>query len=161
MSARARLLALRPPALQRFGALMRPFEASSGMSKVDLSRGVQLLRPIDQALISGRAYQWQYECELMRFDPATKADVAVPHVDPVIAFNTFERGNTADRVAPGYEMGSLIALGWDCYPVGVTRLGHRLGLSYPGWPVPDGNGGTVWMFCEANPIDGICEAPEE
>ena len=160
MSLRPRLIAMRPSSAQRLAEVAQTQERSAGTRGVDVARGVRHFRPVSESLISGRDYQWEYTLRPQRFDPTAKQNVDLEDADDVVAYNLFELGNTIDRVAPGIEMASILAAGWDCYPVGRTRTGARVDLSFPAWPVADDAGDLVWLFCEENPIDGLCPTEE-
>lgn len=161
MSTTPRLITMRGIGPQRLRHMVTPRESGSRVPPVDIGRGVIMVRPVGQTAIAGRDYQWKYELRRVRFNPYTEANIDIAGVADIYGYNSFERGNLSTIVAPGIETAALIALGWTIGPVGVSRLGTRVDMSFPAWPIPDGEGGVVLEFCQPNPIDGPCALPEE
>jgi len=151
-----RVVAFTPAQAQRLSGLTRTRDDAPRAVGADRSRAMRMYRPVSQELIAGRAYQWRYMLRRVRFDLAAEVYADVAGVADLVAYNAFEAANTASIVAPGYVVSSLIAAGWDVYPVGVTRLGSRIDCVFPAWPMSDDEGGRVLEFSVQNPIDGVC-----
>lgn len=153
MSAGHVMLALRSPDAARLRDLLRQDDRAEHAYTRPTTAPPRWFRVVDTAPIGGASYRWAYTLQEGVWNQATLAVVDRAGTATVTGYNLAEAGNTAS-VAGGIEVDTLPD-GWDVYPVGVTKSGTLTGAYFNAWPCWTDDG-VVWLFSEANPIDGEC-----
>lgn len=110
----------------------------------------QLLKVENSTQITGQAYRWEYDLQLVDIDDADLDDTPAyeDRGSQVKGFNVLELDNTVTN-AGGYDPDN-IPDDFEVKPISGYVLGHPVNAKV------DGTVKVVFLFSAVNPIDGEC-----